>query len=73
MSLIRTLVGLSLSTLALILFFVAIVAMLDPVGTQMANDNDPFGKPPSQLSSIVLCLLSVGLFFVGGYLMKWKR
>ncbi len=67
------LVGLSLSTLALILFFVAIGAIIDPVGTQMANDNNPLGKPPAQFSNIVLCLVSVGLFFSGCYLVKWKR
>lgn len=66
------LAGLVLTVFAAIFFLVSLLAIIDPVGTKMADDNDPFGSPPSRLSSVLLCGGAVGLFFLGAYLMKWK-
>jgi hypothetical protein len=41
----RTLSGLVLAGLALVLLFVEILALIDPAGTKLADDADPFGPP----------------------------
>lgn len=47
---------------------VGIVAMIDPVGTKMSDDGDPFGVPPSFVESLSLTLFYAGNFFVGVWL-----
>jgi len=39
----------------------AIIALIDPVGTKMADDSDPFGDPGGPLYPILLILISVVL------------
>jgi hypothetical protein len=46
---------------------VSVLAIIDPVGTKAADDNDPFGTPPSLLGSLLmllifLCVSAVGVF-----------
>jgi len=36
---------------------VSILAIIDPVGAKAADDNDPFGVPPSLLSSLLMLLI----------------
>ncbi len=45
----------------------ALLGMLDPAGAQMANDHDPFGKPPSMMYDAVLLGVS-GVFMTGAWL-----
>ena len=42
-----------------------IIAIIDPVGTKMANDGDPFGVPPTISESLTLTLIYVFVFFLG--------
>ncbi len=42
----------------------SIIALVDPVGTQMANDNNPFGEPGGPLYPIILLIIS-------GVLISW--
>jgi len=35
--------GATLALVAALVLFLSIVALIDPVGTKMADDNDPFG------------------------------
>jgi hypothetical protein len=42
----RTFLGLIVLALAILLLSFELIALADPVGTQMANDADPFGPPP---------------------------
>lgn len=42
----RQVMGVILLMLAGLLLFFEVWALADPVGTQMANDADPFGTPP---------------------------
>ena len=42
----RIFVGFVLLALAAVLLFFEVIALIDPVGTKMADDNDPFGPPP---------------------------
>lgn len=50
---------------------VSLLAIADPVGTKMADDNDPFGPPPSRAGSAVTLLVCLGLGLTGGY-MIWS-
>lgn len=49
---------------------VGVIAILDPVGTKMADDSDPFGPPPSILGSIVITIV-FALIVAGGFVMIW--
>ena len=41
----RTLGGLVLAGLAVVLLIVEGIALIDPAGTKLADDSDPFGSP----------------------------
>jgi membrane protease YdiL (CAAX protease family) len=49
--------------LGCIILPLSIIALLDPVGTKMADRNDPFGDPGGPLYPIFLILISVVLIF----------
>ena len=55
----RRLLGLVIVLVALIGLFLSIVELLDPVGTKMADDGDPFGPPEPWYVPATLLLLSV--------------
>ena len=42
----RTFVGFALLGLSAVFLLFELVALVDPVGTKMADDTDPFGPPP---------------------------
>jgi hypothetical protein len=65
------LAGLGLSLFGVIGVLVGIVALLDPVGTKMADDGDPFGTPPTTTESLLMLLAYVGLAGVGAWL-TWR-
>lgn len=59
--------GVLTSALGLCGSLFAVLALLDPAGTQLANDHDPFGTPPStgEVSAslaVWLALLGIGLW-----------
>jgi hypothetical protein len=45
----------------ILLVGVGVVAIVDPIGSQMADDSDPFGQPPSRWRAAVLVLGGVVL------------
>jgi hypothetical protein len=49
---------------------IALLAIFDPVGTQMADDNNPFGTPTSLFGSILLLLFCLSIGVVGGFLVR---
>jgi hypothetical protein len=57
--------GLSLVLFALVLGGVALFAIFDPAGSKLADDNDPFGPPPSRVVSVVMLGTSVAINIVG--------
>ena len=65
----RVSAGLGLILLSLIASILYFISMIDPAGTQMANDENPFGTPPSRASSFVALCVSVAVGFGGGYLL----
>jgi len=62
--------GVSLVLLALVVSGLALIAIIDPVSTKMADDNDPFGPPPSRLSSLSMFGASVAIGIGGVYLIR---
>ena len=48
-----------------------LLCIIDPVGCKMADDSDPFGTPPSLLSSLSLLLVYLGVSGVGAFLV-WR-
>jgi len=42
--------------------------MIDPIGTQLSNDADPFAAPPTFEHSAWLTGASFGAFLLGGWL-----
>jgi hypothetical protein len=63
LSLILLLIGLLASA-------VSVFAIFDPVGTQMADDNNPFSTPSSLLSAVLMLLVDLALGVVGGVLAR---
>jgi hypothetical protein len=66
----RVAVGLSLSVLAVSLFFVACLGLIDPAAAKQADDLDPFGAPAPRSFWGLLCILGIGLFSLGAYLLS---
>ena len=48
-----------------------ILGIIDPAGTQLSNDADPVGTPPTLLSSILVCLVYLVILFAGLFLL-WR-
>lgn len=44
---------------------VGIIAIIDPVGSKMADDSDPFGVPPTFAESFTLTIAFVLIFSLG--------
>jgi hypothetical protein len=51
---------------------VSLLAIMDPVGAKMADDGDPFGAPPSLVSSFFVLVMFVSISALGAYLL-WTR
>src|SRR5262245_36222501 len=64
----RVVLGSAMILLGWIIAVIGIVAIVDPIGTKMADDGDPFGTPPSRLTSATITSLSI-LVVVGGVLL----
>jgi hypothetical protein len=45
--------------------------IFDPAGSKMADDADPFGTPPSLLSSLVILFISLCICGAGAFL-TWR-
>lgn len=51
---------------------IGILGLLDPVGSKMADDSDPFGAPPSFLESGLFTLIFLSMAIFGIWLMSHK-
>ncbi|MFN2509736.1 MAG: hypothetical protein ABR589_13335, partial [Chthoniobacterales bacterium] len=47
---------------------ISVIAIFDPVGTKMADDNDPFGVPPSLSQSVTTLVVCVAVGVLGALL-----
>ena len=50
-----------------------ILALVDPVGTKMADDADPFGAPPSRSKTAIAMLVTIAGGVVGLALLKGRN
>ncbi len=46
----------------------SLVALADPSGTQMADDLDPFGKPPPLIWTMAVLVMFVAVIGLGAWL-----
>lgn len=44
---------------------VGIIAIIDPIGSKMSDDNDPLGIPPTVSESLIITLVYVLIFTLG--------
>ena len=63
--------GVSLLLVGLLGVSVSVVAIVDPVGTKMADDSDPFGTPPTTVESLLMLVLFLALSSLGAWL-GWR-
>jgi hypothetical protein len=60
--------GVGLLIFGLLGVLVSIVAIIDPVGTKMADNGDPFGTPPTSVESLLRLVCFLALTAVGAWL-----
>ena len=63
--------GLFLLISGLIATGIGLLCIIDPIGCKMADDSDPFGAPPSLLSSVAVLLVYLAVSGVGALLL-WR-
>ena len=71
MKIIAGILGLFLLLGGLVAAALSLFCIIDPVGCKLANDGDPFGTPPSRLSSLLILLVYLGVSGVGAFL-AWR-
>jgi hypothetical protein len=69
-TMVRFIIGSLLAIVGLVFFLVSLVALFDPVGTQMADDSDPFGPPPPWYAAVVSGIVSGGIAASGMWLLR---
>jgi hypothetical protein len=68
----RMTLGVGVFGIGALVALMALVALIDPVGTKMADDANPFGKPEIAVS-LVLLVAGCGALVVGGWLARPSR
>jgi hypothetical protein len=63
----RRTLGWFLIAVGIISILVGVVALLDPVGTKMSDDGDPFGRPGPWYESAILVVLGLAICVAGTY------
>jgi hypothetical protein len=65
----KAIAGCILFVIGVFAALVTIHAILDPVGAKMSDDADPFGTPPSRVSSLFMLLLWLVVSGIGTWLL----
>lgn len=66
--------GSLLSLSGILGFFFGIIEIIDPIGSKMADDSDPFGIPRTISESVTLTLVYVLIFVFGvSLILGFKR
>ncbi len=65
MKIIRLAFGILLSIIGLSGVFFGVLSIYDPIGAQLADDHNPFAKPPTMSESIWVTALYVFVLLVG--------
>ncbi len=65
------LLALIVGAFGLLIGFLELIAIIDPVGTKMSDDSDPFGDPTISIwQHIVFTIISLGCLVISGLLLK---
>jgi hypothetical protein len=62
-----------LAIVGLIVIGVAVIGILEPIGTQMANDADPFGQPPPLWHGMILMGFGLACIATSAYLLSRSK
>jgi len=73
MKIVRITTGVLLFILGSLGILAGIVSIVDPIGTQMADDHNPFGKPPVLTESILITAFYTLVFLTGVLLLIWPK
>ena len=65
-------IGYLLSALGIGIVIFGLLAVADPPGTQLANDSDPFGVPPSTVEVLMHIGVGVAAAALGAWLVTRK-
>ena len=57
--------------MGLVLLFISILAIIDPVGTKLADDNDPFGDTGRVLFPIIYVVIAI-VMLLGSFTFRRK-
>ena len=60
--------GVVLALVAAVFLIVSLIALIDPVGTQMADDSDPFGPPIPWYGAAGMAIASTAVGAAGVWL-----
>lgn len=70
---VRRVLGFALLGIAALLLVFEVIAIVDPVGTKMADDNDPFGNPYKPWWVHAAWLAIIALIATGGVRLARRR
>lgn len=71
--LMRKMLGIFLIFFALIGIMISAMGFIDPEGAKLADDNDPYGTPPSRLSILISHGFSYGVGILGIILVFYRK
>lgn len=66
----RAVIAAFLILVGVTLVLLAVIALIDPVGSKLADDADPFGPPVSRWSSAITLLAGCANLGVGGLVIR---
>jgi len=69
----RRAAGFLLLAVAPMVALVHVIGLLDPVGSKLSDDGDPFGTPPPASESIVALVVCAALVILGVWLVRTKK
>jgi hypothetical protein len=73
MKIVRIITGVLMLIFGLLGILAGIVSIVDPIGTQMADDHNPFGKPLVLTESILITAFYVLVLLTGVLLLIWPK
>lgn len=68
----RILIGAAMILLGSLGVLLGIIEIVDPVGSKMADDNDPLGPPRSRAGSVLVTTVYAGIAVGGVFLTVWN-
>lgn len=70
MKYLKVIFGFSLSLLGIVGIFIGLIGIIDPIGSKMADDGNPFGAPISTGGSILITIGYILVLIFGLWLVK---